>query len=201
VDDGPKGEAARAESGGCVVERLVEILGSRLVAVIAGVSQTSTLREWIKGGPPADRLTVLQLALKIASEIAARHDERTAQSWFQGANQALSDRTPALALRSMLSLPLPKSVEEATRIDSAALIFLNSRDVSWLRALRRDHLPSGRSEVGLCIDDRICGQRSRGRAIAGRRRGCHPRQVGKSASGCLRLQYPAGLVQQRRKAA
>ena len=121
-----KEKGARAEVGGRVVEQLVEILGSSLVAVIVGVSQTSTLREWINDGPPASRLTVLRLALKIASAIATRHGEKVAQSWLQGANRVLDDRPPALALRSMLSLPLPKSVEEAIRIESAALIFLNN---------------------------------------------------------------------------
>jgi hypothetical protein len=70
---------------------------SRLVAVITGVNQTSTLREWIKGGPPAERLPVLRRALKIASVIEARHDTKTAQSWFQGANHVFGDQSPVLA--------------------------------------------------------------------------------------------------------
>ena len=126
MGEGPNEERARAESGGRVVERLVEILGSRLVAVIVGVSQTSTLREWIKGGPPAERLPVLRRALKMASVIEARHDAKTAQSWFQGASHVLGGQSPALALKGLLSVPNRQHAAEAERIESAARTFLDN---------------------------------------------------------------------------
>jgi hypothetical protein len=48
---------ACCEEGGRIVARLAEILGSTLIAVMVGVGHASTLREWIGGGSPVDRLS------------------------------------------------------------------------------------------------------------------------------------------------
>jgi hypothetical protein len=83
-----------------VVIRLIEILGSRLCAVIGDVEQTSTVREWAQGSEPtAERARSLRFSLEVAKSIEQRYGRATAQSWFQGANHVLSDQAPALVLK------------------------------------------------------------------------------------------------------
>jgi predicted nucleotidyltransferase len=84
-----------------VVRRLQDVLGSRLVAYIAGVRETRTVREWgggagVKKGDVEPRL---RMTLRIAQMIADRDGARVAQSWFQGLNPDLDDRSPARLLR------------------------------------------------------------------------------------------------------
>ena len=83
-----------------VVACLVEILGARLVAVIADVEHTRTVREWLEDrAPEGKKLHVLRFALRVAAAIESRFGAHVAQSWFQGLNHHLSDRAPALLLK------------------------------------------------------------------------------------------------------
>jgi hypothetical protein len=83
-----------------VVSRLVDILGARLCAVIGDVKQTSIDREWIDSKEPTvGKGRVLRFALRLAETIDQRHGSTAAQSWFQGANDALDDESPALVLK------------------------------------------------------------------------------------------------------
>ncbi len=85
-----------------VVKELRELLGPRLVAYIAGVGETRTVREWAEGAA-AKRGEVIEPRLRVAFHIAsfiADHDAPSvAQSWFQGLNPQLDDRAPARLLR------------------------------------------------------------------------------------------------------
>jgi len=82
-----------------VVSRLVDILGSRLSAVIGDVRQTSAVGEWVDGVEPTfGRTRILRFAFDVAKIIERRFGSLTAQSWFQGANHALGDESPALVL-------------------------------------------------------------------------------------------------------
>ena len=108
-----------------MVSRLVEILGVRLVAVIANVKQTRTVREWIEGrDPQGNRTQILQFALQLADAINSRFGETAAQSWFQGLNHHLLDRTPALVLKSVADAEFDVVFQEEKQILDAARNFL-----------------------------------------------------------------------------
>lgn len=108
-----------------VVVRLVEILGARLVAVIADIEQTRTVREWIEDrAPEGKRLHILRFALRVAAAIERRFGARVAQSWFQGLNHHLSDRTPALVLKCANEAEFEVIVEEEKNVLDALRVFL-----------------------------------------------------------------------------
>jgi hypothetical protein len=84
-----------------VVKELRDLLGPRLVAYIAGVRETRTIREWIEGASVkgAGIEPRLRTALHIASFIAEHDAPSVVQSWFQGLNPQLDDQSPARLLR------------------------------------------------------------------------------------------------------
>jgi hypothetical protein len=83
-----------------VAAQLVELLGLRTVAVIAGVSQTRTVRQWTEGTQPSTGVDdALRLALQSALIVRERVAPETVRAWFAGANRRLDDRAPALVIR------------------------------------------------------------------------------------------------------
>lgn len=84
-----------------VVKELVDLLGAKLVAYLAGVSETRAVRQWAEGDREArDPVPArLRLALHVALVIARHDNARVAQAWFQGLNPQLDDRSPARLLR------------------------------------------------------------------------------------------------------
>lgn len=83
------------------VKELQELLGGRLVAYVAGVTEVRAVNEWAEGtrtprGQLEDRL---RFALRVASFIAEHDGPGVAQAWFQGLNPQLEDRSPARLLR------------------------------------------------------------------------------------------------------
>lgn len=85
-----------------VVQELVDILGARLVAYIASVTEARAVREWASGDrefkkPDIERR--LRHALYVAMFISEAESQHAAQSWFQGLNPQLDDRSPARLLR------------------------------------------------------------------------------------------------------
>lgn len=84
-----------------VAKELAELLGPKLVAYLAGVTETRAVRQWAAGGREArDPIPArLRLALQVALLIAQHDDARVAQAWFQGLNPQLDDRSPARLLR------------------------------------------------------------------------------------------------------
>jgi hypothetical protein len=107
------------------VARLVDILGAPLVAVIANVKQTRTVREWIEGREPlGNRTQILQCALEVANAIKSEYDESVAQSWFQGLNHRLLDEAPALVLNSAVDAEPQAALEHEKRVLDAVLNFL-----------------------------------------------------------------------------
>lgn len=83
-------------------QELVDILGARLVAYIAGVQEARAVREWASGERDFKRPETemrLRHALHIAKFIADSETHHAAQSWFQGLNPQLDDRSPARLLR------------------------------------------------------------------------------------------------------
>ena len=92
--------AARVELP-VAVKELAELLGEKLVAYLAGVTETRAVRQWARGErEPRDPIPArLRLALHVALVIASHDDARVAQAWFQGLNPQLDDRSPARLLR------------------------------------------------------------------------------------------------------
>jgi hypothetical protein len=85
-----------------VARQLTEILGAKLVAYIARVSETRAVHEWgARGRGPKDPGVAprLRLAFQVARLISQRDDDEVAQAWFQGLNPQLGDRSPARLLR------------------------------------------------------------------------------------------------------
>jgi hypothetical protein len=93
--------ATRLDSAQLVAE-LRDLLGARLVAYLGGVKETRAVRQWadgtrqVAGGQDLRRL---RLAYQAAKLLAERDHPTVIQSWFQGLNPALADRSPARLLR------------------------------------------------------------------------------------------------------
>lgn len=84
-----------------VTERLRVILGTKLVAYIAGVPTRSVLG-WVGGGTtgPSDaNQQRLRAALRAADYLQQCEGSATVQSWFMGMNTDLDDQSPAKLLR------------------------------------------------------------------------------------------------------
>jgi hypothetical protein len=85
-----------------LVGELRSVLGSKLVAYIAGVNETRAVQQWSEPGGRRPSNAVeqrLKIAFRVAELIAASDGDRVAQSWFQGLNPRLDDVSPARALR------------------------------------------------------------------------------------------------------
>jgi hypothetical protein len=85
-----------------VAKELIDILGAKLVAYIAGVRETRAVHQYAEetrspkypGIEPRLRLT-----LRVAMLISKRDSKQIAQAWFMGLNPQLNDRSPARLLR------------------------------------------------------------------------------------------------------
>lgn len=84
-----------------ILSGLREILGAKLVAYIAHVSNTRSVREWADGdrAPSTDADHRLRVAYHVAALLYEREGKATVQSWFQGSNPLLEDNAPARLLR------------------------------------------------------------------------------------------------------
>ncbi|MHB1446703.1 MAG: hypothetical protein ACYCTI_12345 [Acidimicrobiales bacterium] len=85
-----------------IVAQLRQRLGVRLVAYIAGASETRAVHQWaagtreIRDPEVAERLRVVY---QVVALLVARDSDQVAQAWFQGLNPKLDDRSPARLLR------------------------------------------------------------------------------------------------------
>ena len=84
-----------------VVNGLRQLLGAQLVAYLGGVKETRAVRQWAEDGrePSQDVKDRLRTAYQVALMIAAVDGQTVTQSWFQGFNPQLDDRSPARLLR------------------------------------------------------------------------------------------------------
>jgi len=84
-----------------IVEELEGLLGARLVAYIAGVTETRAVHEWIAGDrePRSHVPPKLRMALRLALIVSQADDAEVARAWFQGLEPRLDDRSPARLLR------------------------------------------------------------------------------------------------------
>lgn len=84
-----------------IVPMACDALGSKLVAYIAGVGDTATVRAWAEGDetPPSEAVAKLAAAYEAAALLSQRESAAVIQVWFQGRNPELSDVAPARLLR------------------------------------------------------------------------------------------------------
>lgn len=84
-----------------IVNDLRHVLGAKLVAYVAGVSETRTVREWAEASrrPTSAAENRLRLAHRIATLIGQSEGQAVVPTWFQGMNPQLGDRSPARVLR------------------------------------------------------------------------------------------------------
>ena len=83
-----------------IVDDLRVALGAKLVAYIAGVSETRTVRAWAEASrrPTPAAEDRLRLAHRIVTLISQSEGEAVVSTWFQGMNPQLEDRSPARVL-------------------------------------------------------------------------------------------------------
>lgn len=83
-----------------LVRSLQDVLGQRLVAVIAGVSDVKAVGKWARGErtphPEAERQ--LRDAFHITQLLMQHESAETVRAWFMGMNPDLDDQAPALML-------------------------------------------------------------------------------------------------------
>lgn len=85
-----------------VAKELIDILGAKLVAYIAGVREARAVQQYAhESRSPRHPRTEprLRLALRVAMLISKHDSKEIAQAWFMGLNPQLNDRSPARMLR------------------------------------------------------------------------------------------------------
>jgi hypothetical protein len=106
-----------------IVDDLRVALGAKLVAYIAGVSETRTVREWAEAvrRPTAATEERLRLVHWVVTLISQSEGQAVVPTWFQGMNLQLGDRSPARVLHEY-------SFDEAgARVLAAANAFVGAR--------------------------------------------------------------------------
>lgn len=98
-----------------VARELENVLGQRLTAVIAGVSDAKAVGKWARGdrAPRPDAEQHLRDAYYVMRVLLQVESPATIRAWFVGMNPELDDRAPALVLG-----------EDAARVLQAARTFL-----------------------------------------------------------------------------
>jgi hypothetical protein len=84
------------------VGELRDLLTARLVAYLAGLSETRAVHAWADGSRSirsAETEDRLRLALQVVGLLAEHDEPRVVQAWFTGLNPQLDDRSPAQLLR------------------------------------------------------------------------------------------------------
>ena len=84
-----------------VVGYLQEVLGQKLVAHIAGVSDPRTVARWTAGErvPRAEHDQRLRCAYQTFQLLLAEESPHTVRAWFLGLNPQLDDQSPAQSIR------------------------------------------------------------------------------------------------------
>ena len=98
-----------------VAAYLQEVLGQRLTAVIAGVTDAKAVGKWAKGGrkPQGDVERRLRNAYQVAQIVVQTESPETVRAWFIGMNPELDDQPPALVI-----------ADDPLRVLQAARIFV-----------------------------------------------------------------------------
>jgi hypothetical protein len=98
-----------------IASELDRLLGQRLTAVIAGVSDAKAVAKWARGerAPRPDTEQRLRDAYYITSLLLQAEAPSTIRAWFSGMNPELDDRSPAVVVG-----------DDASRVLQAARTFL-----------------------------------------------------------------------------
>ena len=83
-----------------LVGSLQDVLGQRLVAVIAGVSDAKAVGKWARGerSPHPEAEHRLRHAFHITQLLLQQESAETVRAWFIGMNPDLDDHAPGLLL-------------------------------------------------------------------------------------------------------
>lgn len=83
-----------------ITDDLRATLGAKLVAYIAGVTETRPVREWAEATrrPTPATEERLRLAHRVVTLIGQSEGDAVVPTWFQGMNPHLADRSPARVL-------------------------------------------------------------------------------------------------------
>jgi hypothetical protein len=103
-----------------LVHALMELLGARQVAYLAGVQETRAVRQWADGQRSirdSDDEQRLRIAYQATLMLTARDTGQVAQAWWQGLNPQLDDASPARVLRE------EKPADGGPRVLAAARAF------------------------------------------------------------------------------
>ena len=100
------------------VKELVDLLGSKTVAMIGGVGETRAVAQWTQGRTP-QRPNVLRFTLQVASMILSTRDPDIVRAWFHGTNPHLQDRVPAVLLRDESLVEIQGEIMAAARTFAA----------------------------------------------------------------------------------
>lgn len=105
------GLATRIEVA-ALVRSLQDVLGQRLVAVIAQVSDAKAIGKWARGEriPHPDAERKLRDAFRVTQLLLKSESATTVRAWFTGMNPDLDDQAPALMLAEH-----PREVLQAAR--------------------------------------------------------------------------------------
>ncbi len=81
---------------------LQEVLGQKLTAHIAGVSDPRTVNRWIKGErePRPDAEARVVATFQVFQLMLSEEAPQTIRAWFLGLNPQLGDQSPTEALRA-----------------------------------------------------------------------------------------------------
>ena len=85
-----------------VAKELIDILGAKLVAYIAGVREARAVQQYAHDNRSPRHPAIeprLRLALRVARFISQHDSKEITQAWFMGLNPQLDDRSPARLLR------------------------------------------------------------------------------------------------------
>jgi len=85
-----------------IAETLQDVLGQKLTAYLAGLTDTKAIGEYAKGtrAPRPDVEGRLRLAYQVFQIIVDADSDHVARAWFIGLNPQLNDDTPADAIRN-----------------------------------------------------------------------------------------------------
>lgn len=86
-----------------LVQRLCDLLGTRLLAYLGSEHETRTIRQWADPddarSPSEEVVDRLRITYRAATLLADRDSAAVVQAWFQGRNPLLDDFAPARLLR------------------------------------------------------------------------------------------------------
>lgn len=99
IEQAVHGQAARL-SIAVVADYLQEVLGQRLTAVVAGVSDAKAVGKWARGtrAPHPDSERRLRHAYQVVQLLMQAESSETVRTWFVGMNPDLGDEAPVVVI-------------------------------------------------------------------------------------------------------